>query len=338
MTIPGLNPLGAIFVILFAAFMWGSWFQFIKHLDDYPIDGYLLHVFFFSVLLVLTVMVVLVGGTFTTIIRSRLQTDPIVIYGTLFCGAMYAIGMRINLNVMSKMGLILATAISSTGSVLVGTGISILMKSIDPNANLWLVLLAAIVLVGASMVCVYSTKMKNDELHKNDSEKKADSTTLRKAVLTLLLTSLIFAPCYTLGMSIGLESPQNLRGLPPIVFMFMLSSGAFIGIGIVCSTILIKKKLFIKSVIHAPLKVRIFGLVSAIAHYGGNIIHSFATPIVSLAISWPLGQTYNMWSYLWGLIYGEYKGTSKKVGLILALGIALYITGIVILGFALYWN
>lgn len=338
MNLLALNSFSALLIILFSAFLWGSWFQCIKHLGDYPIDGYLLHVFFFSVLLVITVMVILVGGDLVTIIASKLQTRPVVIYGTLVCGAMYAIGMRINLNVMSKMGLILATAISSTGSVLIGTGISIVTKSIDPNANLWLVLLAAFVLVFASMACVYSIKMKNAGLQQVVNEKNTDSESLRNAVITLLVTSLIFAPCYTLGMSIGLESPQNPSGLPPIVFMFFLSLGAFIGIGIVCSLILMNKKIFKRSLLHAPWKVRIFGLISAFAHYGGNIIHSFATPVVSLAISWPLGQTYNMWSYVWGLVYGEYKGASRKVRLTLGLGIGSYISGILLLGFALYWN
>jgi glucose uptake protein GlcU len=78
-------------------------------------------------------------------------------------------------------------------------------------------------------------------------------------------------------------------------------------------------------------------LISASCHYGGNIIHTIAIPQVSAAIAWPMGQAANIWSYIWGVLYGEFKGSSKKTYIILLSGILLFVVGVILLSINIYW-
>ena len=49
---PQLSTSLAIFFSLFAAFVWGTWFIILKHLDDYPVDAFYMTLFGFSLVLV----------------------------------------------------------------------------------------------------------------------------------------------------------------------------------------------------------------------------------------------------------------------------------------------
>jgi len=62
----------------------------------------------------------------------------------------------------------------------------------------------------------------------------------------------------------------------------------------------------------------------------------YALPLLSAPVSNLLLKTSSLWTYLWGVVYGEYKGAIRKSKLYLALGIGAYAVGIVILTYALY--
>ena len=73
--------------------------------------------------------------------------------------------------------------------------------------------------------------------------------------------------------------------------------------------------------------------IAAFCHFGGNVLHSIAAPVVSVVIATGIGYSYGMWSYLWGLLYGEFKGAGKRTFAVLAGGIALFVIGVLILTF-----
>ena len=72
-------------------------------------------------------------------------------------------------------------------------------------------------------------------------------------------------------------------------------------------------------------------LGAGICHYGGNLMQIYALPLLSAPVSNLLLKTSSLWTYLWGVVYGEYKGA-----IFLAAGIGAYAVGILLLTYALY--
>jgi hypothetical protein len=44
-----------------------------------------------------------------------------------------------------------------------------------------------------------------------------------------------------------------------------------------------------------------------------------------------MGYSYHMWSYLWGIVYGEYRGAGAKTYGVLIIGIFTFVMGVVLL-------
>ena len=47
-----LSPTMAVLILIFVTFLWGSWFQVVKHTGDYPIYVFLNWMFLFSIFVV----------------------------------------------------------------------------------------------------------------------------------------------------------------------------------------------------------------------------------------------------------------------------------------------
>jgi hypothetical protein len=92
----------------------------------------------------------------------------------------------------------------------------------------------------------------------------------------------------------------------------MLCSGAFVG-ALITSGLNLTLTHSWHKVWQAPFRIHKFGIWSGLFHYGGNIIHTFATGSLSSAVSWPLGLTSGIWTQVWGIVYGEFKGAPKYV-------------------------
>ena len=85
----------------------------------------------------------------------------------------------------------------------------------------------------------------------------------------------------------------------------------------------------------AKWSVQRYGVIAAGAHYGGNIINAIATGTLTAAVSWPLGATAQMWTYVWGLASGEFKDAPRKSYLLIGIGAILFAIGIIYLRWAL---
>ena len=71
--------------------------------------------------------------------------------------------------------------------------------------------------------------------------------------------------------------------------------------------------------------------VAAFCHFGGNVLHAIAAPVISITIAVTMGNSYHIWNYLWGIFYGEFKNSSVKTYIFLISGIALFMAGVLIL-------
>lgn len=330
----GLSSGAAIAIIIFVTFLWGSWFQVVKHTGKYPIYVFMNWLYFFSVFIVwgsiLSLQKTMIPNGVWNEIFGDLPRTAIV----LICGAMYAIGMQVQLTVVGRIGLILSTSISATCTILMGTLVSAIFGGLPEGVSIFTILTAALLLILATVVCQMAGVMRDKDVGKADETQK--SAINKKDLFLLLLSCLVFAPFYSLATSVGLRSDLRPDGFSSLTCMGVLVIGAFIGTAIFSAVRLTREKKW-RIFLHPDRGMKVIlpmALIAACCHFGGNILHAIAAPVVSVVIATPLGYSFSMWSYIWGLAYKEFKGAKKKTYLTLAFGILLFIAGVVVLSVA----
>ena len=115
-------------------------------------------------------------------------------------------------------------------------------------------------------------------------------------------------------------------GLQVLPFMALLCTGAFLGVMLTCGVVLTRRRQW-HCIWQAPFSIHKWSIFSGFCHYGGNIIHSFATRGLSAAVSYPLGLTSGLWTQLWGLGYGEFKGAPVRAYVYQFASFACYVAG-----------
>ncbi len=326
---PVLTTTPAIIMSLVAAFMWGTWFISLKYLKGYPLDGFYVTLFTTSLVLVWSVGFILDGPHLLGNMGDVLSSDPSRVWLTLLCGILYVVGMRISLYVYSVIGLSLSQPIQSSVNVLVGTAVAAYVGGVPAGLTLPRIVLSVVFLlvaVFASLLAGRWNSSSQSETEEQPSGRMKYTTKDLWRALGLLFFSSLFVPSYTFGLSYGLRSSTHPEGLAVMPFMVLLATGAFIGSMLTSGTILAVKKQW-SIVLHTPFKLAKFGIFAGLFHYGGNIIHTFSTAFLSSAVSWPLGVTSGLWTQMWGLIYGEFKGAPKKAYISLGIGILFYLLG-----------
>ena len=115
----------ALILLIVTTLMWGSWFQFSKRLNGYPVAGFVLLLYSFSFILVWTVIFCIksyfIEEPLAEIIGENWKRCLLII----LCGMIWSIGTQVNMRVIKNVGMILSTSITSTTGILLGTGISI---------------------------------------------------------------------------------------------------------------------------------------------------------------------------------------------------------------------
>jgi hypothetical protein len=324
---PDLSNNAAIFMVFLAASMWGTWFISLKYLGDYPIDGYFVTLFTTSVIFVWIVGFVLDGSALIQNIREVYAVDPSRVIVTLMGGVSYVLGMRITLQVFSTIGLALAQPIKSSIGVIVGTTIAIVVGGVPEGYPLGLIYLASLILLGAIFASMLAgrIRIRGQESAIEKSDLQFTVKDVWRSIGLVFVTSFLSLG-YTFGLSYGLRSITQPNGLAVLPYMGLLSLGAFIGSMLASGSILTMRKQWSR-VFNAPFSIHKFGIWSGLFHYGGNIIHTYSSAFLSTAVTFPLGLTSGLWTQLWGIVYGEFKGSPRVVYLVLFVAISLYIFG-----------
>jgi hypothetical protein len=104
-------------------------------------------------------------------------------------------------------------------------------------------------------------------------------------------------------------------------------TGAFGGVLVMCG-IRLARRGQLRQVMRAPFRLKRWGIGSGIFHFGGNIIHSVGAASLTASIAFPLGLSASFWTQLWGLLHGEFKGSSRISQVSLGIGMALYCLGV----------
>lgn len=323
----------AIFMGLLAASWWGTWFIAIKYLGDYPLEAFYVTLFSGSMVLVWGVGFILDKGALLQNMRNVWQVDPSRLYITFLCGVLYVTGIQISLRVVRLIGLSITSPIQSSINVVFGTLVTALVGGVPEYLTPLRVTLAGVFLLAAVLLTMYAGRIRNRAQIKArlDTGLSKDPKVLFRSVFMLIVGS-AFIPAYSFAISYGLKSITQKNGMAVMPFMAILCTGAFVGAMLTCGVILTFRRQWYV-IWENGFKIHKLGLLSGGAHYGGNIIHTFATRNLSAVVSWPLGLSGSLWTQIWGLVYGEFKGAPKIGYVMLILGFLSYIIGVFIISF-----
>jgi glucose uptake protein GlcU len=324
---PTISTYIAIGMGLLAAAMWGSWFITLKYMGDYPLEAFYITLFTTSFILVWVVGFIFDGSALVQNIKVIWKSDPSRIIVTFICGMLYVTGMQFTLRVLKILGLAISQPIQSSINVIGGTAISALIGGVPENLTLTRIITSVIFLLAAVILSMTAGRIRNKAQKDGNIETglSRDRKEISKAIIMLVIASLL-VPAYSTGLSYGLKSITQPSGLAVLPFMAVLVSGATLGAYMICGTTLSVRKqwdVFSKK----GFKIHRLGMIAGFAHYGGNIIHTFATRNLSSVVSWPLGITGGLWTQMWGLIFGEFEGSPKSAYFLLGGGMICYIIG-----------
>lgn len=324
---------------LFNAFLWGSWAVVLKKLDGYPLDAFILALYIFSFVLVWGIAVVALGESLFEEIAQSWRAKPAVIMVALIAGATFVIGVRITMTVLTAVGLSVTAPVQTFMSLILGTSLAAFVggtpAALAPND----LVIACLLLFAAAMATVRARIVRDRSLFETAPSqlREAAGETSRRMIIrniALVAPASAIITAYPLGLAYSLRAPGREFGLTPLPFVFVLATGSLIGALLTSGAVLTARQQW-STLLRAGWGKHRYSLIAAIAHYGGNIINAFATGALTAAVSWPIGTTSHLWTYVWGLITGEFKGAPRKSYLLLASGALLYLAGILYLRWAL---
>jgi hypothetical protein len=323
---PELTSGAAVLLALFAAFMWGTWAVSLKYLGNYPIDGFYVTLFTTSIIFVWTVGLIVDRGALVGNIATVFNTEPLRVVVTFICGILYVLAIRFSLIVMKTIGLTLSQPISSAILNISILFVTISIGGMPKGASIPVLVLATLILIAAVMASLLSGHLRSRGSRAQVRNEYHVSRSVIWRVLGLTTVSSLLLVSYSFAVSFGMASTTQPHGMAVLPFMAVLATGAFVGAMLSSGTLLTIRREW-HHVWSAGFDIHKFGVWSGLFHFGGNIIQAFASVALSAAIAFPLGITSGLWTQLWGLRYGEFKGAPPIAYVALFGGIVLYIIG-----------
>lgn len=311
---------------LLAAIMWGSWMMVTKFKKDYPIAGITFWLYTFSMILIGGISLIVIPRTLDVSFGAFLSENRNIILRIVFSGMLMSAGMYFNLQVISSAGLLLASAISTSIGNVLGVITTLLTEGLPANRSAVLLYAAAtLMFISGGIVCNLAS-----DSHDRDIGKPQEKKTLSAKVLLFAVLSAILANGWAMGTSLGTAS-----NFPPIMTCLFMAFGCFLSIAIICAITFTRNRQW-KQVLcmgHASRRPILLGAIAACCHYGGNLISLYCMPALSATLSFLLGRVYCVITIIWGLLFKEFAGSSRKTAWLLFAGLFINILALAILGF-----
>ena len=316
---PVFNTQTAIGLALLASLLWGSWAIILKYTTKLPLEIFYLVLMSAALVFIWGLGFILDGQALLGAIRYMLGKDSARVLLTLLGGFIYVFSNLLNIRVMLMVGLALAQPISSSISLILGTSVSYFIGGIPENMRLWRLILAGLLLIAAIFFSFLSGKSRPE-----NQEFGRGKITFK--VLVFAVLSAMTGIIYSTTISYGLKSVIQPDGLAVMPYLCLFISGAWLGSLILCVYLISKRKEWSQVKTLRPRLIILISVASWV-HYGGNVLHAYATRQLSSVLSWPLGMTSGLWTQLWGLAYGEFKGSPRKAYWFLAASVLAYLAG-----------
>ncbi len=307
----------AIILTLLSAFFWGTWPISQKFLNKYPIRVYFLELFFFSWVFVWSFSFIVKGRDIFIEIGQVYNNNPSYIYAICICGFLFSLSMIFNFYIIKLIGLTISQPLQQTIALLVGSSYSVFIGGKPENISYMQLIFCLSILI----LSIFFTYLS----HKGKAQKEKKNFKFSK-ILVLVLISSIAGSSYAFSISYSLRTVINPNGLSvlPFTCIFVVFAFLFVLLSNIFSP---PEKGIIKTIKGAELKIHLLCIVSALFHYGGNMLHCLTTGILSSVISWPLGLTSGFWTQLAGVLFGEFKNAKKSSLIFWLLSIVFYIIG-----------
>jgi hypothetical protein len=158
---PQLSSGVAVFMALLAASMWGTWFISLKHIGDYPLDGFFITLFATSVVFVWVVALLIDGGAVAANIATVWAQDQSRILVVLGGGSIYVMGMRFSLSVQRTLGLSLAQPIQSAIGTISSLAITMVVGGVPAGVSVLRLVGATFVLILAVLLAMYAGRLRS---------------------------------------------------------------------------------------------------------------------------------------------------------------------------------
>ncbi len=315
----------AILLELCTAFLWGSWFQFLKKIGNYPMPAFMIWLYVFSNMIVWGVMCGWRDIFVPEGIAASLASRPGLAAFCMAGGALFGAGMQVSTTVMVRLGLVLSVSVTATLSIFTGTIIPMAVHGLPEGVTVPVLLLISLVFLSGTLLIQFG-----GVIYRRDNEDNVDLSIpkIDGRTYLLFLLNTVLGLGYTFAVTYGMRSVTNPDGLPPMLCCGMICLGALTGTLAVSGFRLLRAG-ELSILRHTPPRILMYCFLSACGHFGGNVTHMIAAPLLSLAIAWPITTTSGIWTYFWGFAYGEFRHSSMQVKLLIIAGVFLYLTGLV---------
>ena len=316
---PQLSTQTAVSLALLASLLWGSWAIILKYTIKLPLEVFYLVLLSAALVFIWGLGFILDGNTLIESIGSTLGSDPARVILTLLGGFVSAVTNSSSVWVMQTVGLALAQPISASLSLIFGTLVSYLIGGIPGDMPFWRLIVAGGLLIAAVFFSFLSGKSRPEDLERGRGK-------INAKVFLFSLIAAMTGVIYSTTISYGLKSVTQPDGLAVMPYLCLFITGAWLGAMIFCSYLISKRREWVLlKKINPKLVLQIS--VASWTHYGGNVLHAYATRQLSSVLSWPLGMTSGLWIQIWGLAYGEFKDAPRKAYWFLAASIVAYLAG-----------
>jgi len=340
---------GALILIVLSMICWGSWANTFKLTGKWRFE-----LFYYDYSLGVLLAAIIAAYTFGSMGDDLSFSDNLIVAGKRNMAWAVAGGVVFNLANM-----LLVAAISVAGLAVafpIGIGLALVVGVIwsyflNPQGNPILLTVGVLLVVGAIIVdaLAYSshagaTKVKAPAAGKGGSKAppKAGGAGLKGIGLSLISGVLMgaFYPLVEMGKGAGMDA----AGLGPYAVAFMFAIGVFFSTFIFNLYFLNLpvqgEPLSMFTYFQGTLKQHALGIAGGLLWCTGAIANFTAASApksveVGPAVSYAIGQGATMVSALWGLlVWKEFAGASRKVRLMLAAMLVLFVGGLVVISIA----
>lgn len=327
-----MNYGAAVVLLMLVGFLWGSWYTFIKIIPREQTPVFVFWLYVFANIIVWTVVLlgqkVLVPAGIMKELQRTGQLVPLI----LFLGALFGINIQLTLYLMGRLGIIFSISISSTFGILGGMLLSALLGGLPENIGLAPLMGISVILLCATVSCQISGVLRD----RNRGKRPDNDNVLKKTDVFLFVLNIIMGFSFTIATTLCCRSTTNPDGMAPMLFCGFLGLGALSGTFLLSSIRLLRIHRW-TTLFRPGWRLIGYAAVASVCHFGGDIIYMLAAPSLSMGVAWPLSTTSNLWSYLWGILAGEYRSCGRKAMFFLGCGVVLFVLGVLFMSYILYW-
>ena len=184
-----MNTQIALAGTIFVTFLWGSWFQTVKHTGNFPVHAFISMMYAVSVVIVWGAIGFLGAEMVPHGVLNEMTGNRPLALLVFACGLVFGVAMQLQLTVVKRIGLILSTSVSATCSILGGTAVSMMFAGIPEGVSIVILVTAAVLLILAAILCQLAGSRRDREAGRLEKQSSRAKDVLFLVFINLVLMS-----------------------------------------------------------------------------------------------------------------------------------------------------